>query len=125
MQLFKTGKQLKAARTLAGVTQETLAAECKIHQKTLQYWEGKADASGMHSTFRRRVTEALLTRGVVYVLSPAPGACLGSPKPDGDASDKDDREEVEPEPERDPSPLPGAIRDGRIYSPGEGYRTPD
>ncbi len=75
MQEFRSGLELKTARTLAGATQKQLAEEAGIHPKTLAYWE-KRDRPDMHSRFKRSVTSVLAQRGVFFIPGPNIGVCL-------------------------------------------------
>ncbi len=66
MQEFRSGLQLKAARTLAGATQYELAGEAGIHPKTIAYRE-KRDWAGMHNGYKQAVTGVLARHGYCFV----------------------------------------------------------
>lgn len=74
---FRTGRELQAARTLAGVTQAQLAKEAGCHAKTIAYWERRGDARSMHH--RDVITTAFARYGVFFLPGDLPGMRLGEP----------------------------------------------
>ena len=71
-----TGRQLRAARTLAGMTQRDLAAALGINERAVRFWERKHDRRPTSSPNDARIEQALLTRGVILFAEPTPGARL-------------------------------------------------
>ena len=78
LQEFRTGLELKAARTFAGLSQAELASRAGIHPKTIAYWE-KRQRTGMHRRFRKAVTEVFAREGVFFLCGPSLGVCIGEP----------------------------------------------
>jgi transcriptional regulator with XRE-family HTH domain len=76
-----TGRQLRAARILAGLTQKQLAQAVGVHERAERYWElkkNKVPISAPKSL--RNVEQVLLANGVIVFASPTPGARLASRK---------------------------------------------
>jgi transcriptional regulator with XRE-family HTH domain len=74
-----TGRQLRAARILAGLTQKELAKAVGVHERSVRYWELKEDrAPTSTATFRETIEAALLAHGVIIFSSPSPGARLAT-----------------------------------------------
>ena len=71
-----TGLQLRAARTLAGMTQRDLAAALGINERAVRFWERKRDRRPTSSPNDARIEQALLDRGVILFAEPTPGARL-------------------------------------------------
>jgi transcriptional regulator with XRE-family HTH domain len=71
-----TGRQLRAARTLAGMTQRDLAAALGINERAIRFWERKRDRRPTSAPNDARIEEALLARGVMLFAEPTPGARL-------------------------------------------------
>ena len=46
-----TGRQLRAARILAGLTQRQLAQAVGVHERAARYWELKEDKSSKRTRF--------------------------------------------------------------------------
>lgn len=46
-----TGRQLRAARILAGLSQKQLAVEVGVHERSVRYWEAKENKSPTSSPF--------------------------------------------------------------------------
>jgi transcriptional regulator with XRE-family HTH domain len=67
-----TGRQLRAARVLAGLTQQGLANELKVNERAVRFWERKHDRPPTSSPNLRRIEEALQKRGVVCFTKPTP-----------------------------------------------------
>ena len=79
--IFKSAssRQLKAARTLAGLTQSQLSTEAGFNPRAAKYWERWGDA--LPSTFPatlKAIEAALLRHGVEVFSSPTPGCRLVS-----------------------------------------------
>jgi len=70
-----TGNQMRAARALAGVTQQDVADAAGVHVNSIRYWESKKsmDRSGYAIG---RVENALRNFGVEFTFHPAPGVCF-------------------------------------------------
>jgi transcriptional regulator with XRE-family HTH domain len=71
-----TGRQLRAARTLAGMTQRDLAAALGINERAVRFWERKRDRRPTSAPNDSLIEQALLARGVILFAEPAPGARL-------------------------------------------------
>ena len=72
---LQTGRQLKAARALAGIKQVELAKAAGLHVNSIRYMERKDRITVTWSTIER-VAAALEGFGVVLVSEPTPGVCL-------------------------------------------------
>ncbi|MEP0321283.1 helix-turn-helix domain-containing protein [Bauldia litoralis] len=59
---MRNGRHLKAARTLAGMTQRHLARAAGIHPNAVKYWERQTSRIGGHAVTRMR--DALAVAGV-------------------------------------------------------------
>ena len=71
-----TGRQLRAARVLAGLTQQGLADELQVNERAVRFWERKHDRPPTSSPNLRRIEEALQRRGVICFVKPTPGVRL-------------------------------------------------
>ena len=71
-----TGRQLRAARVLAGLTQKTLAAALGLNERAVRLWERKHDRRPTGAPNDARIEEVLLDRGVILISQPTPGARL-------------------------------------------------
>jgi transcriptional regulator with XRE-family HTH domain len=71
-----TGRQLRAARTLAGMTQQELASVLGVNERAVRFWERKHDRRPTSSPNDARIEQALLACGVVLFAEPTPGARL-------------------------------------------------
>lgn len=71
-----TGRQLRAARVLAGLTQRTLGAALGVDERAVRFWERKHDRRPTSAPNDARIEEALLDHGVVLFAEPTPGARL-------------------------------------------------
>ena len=71
-----TGRQLRAARVLAGLTQKTLGAALGVDQRSVRFWERKHNRQPTSSCHLYRIEQALLDHGVRLIAEPAPGAML-------------------------------------------------
>ena len=70
-----TGRQLQAARALAGITQQQLADAARLHVNSIRYMERKGRITNTLSTVEA-VAKALEGFGVELVASPAPGVMM-------------------------------------------------
>jgi len=74
-----TGRQLRAARILAGLTQRQLAQEVGVHERAARYWELKENKLPTSTPSSLEKIEAVLrNHGVIVFASPAPGARLAT-----------------------------------------------
>jgi DNA-binding XRE family transcriptional regulator len=75
-----SGRQLKAARALAGLSQAKLAKEAGFNADAYRYWESHSDRypTTVQSTLDA-ITAALERRGVIVFRDPTPGARLVEP----------------------------------------------
>ena len=71
-----TGRQLRAGRVLAGLTQQDLAGELGVNERAVRFWERKHDRRPTSSPNLRRIEEALHRCGVVCFAEPTPGIRL-------------------------------------------------
>ena len=74
-----TGRQLRAARILAGLTQRQLAEAVGVHERAARYWELKENEAPTSTLEFLEKTEAVLRdHGVIVFASPTPGARLAT-----------------------------------------------
>jgi DNA-binding transcriptional regulator YiaG len=72
-----SGRQLRAARVLAGLTQAQLAEQLGCHERACRYWEAKGDDRPTSTTsILQKIEAALLANSVVVFCEPSPGARL-------------------------------------------------
>jgi transcriptional regulator with XRE-family HTH domain len=71
-----TGRQLRAARALAGWTQKDSAAAVNIDERTVRFWERKHDRRPTGAPNDARIEQALCDAGVILFADPTPGARL-------------------------------------------------
>ena len=75
-----SGRQLRAARVLAGLTQRTLGAALGVDERAVRFWERKHDrrptSAPNDAPNDARSEQALLDHGVVLFAEPTPGARL-------------------------------------------------
>jgi transcriptional regulator with XRE-family HTH domain len=72
-----TGRQLRAARILAGLTQRQLAQAVGVHERAARYWELKENKAPTSTPGILEEIEAVLrNHGVIVFASPTPGARL-------------------------------------------------
>ena len=77
MSNIASGRQLKAARTLAGLTQSKLSTEAGFNPRACRYWESRGDnlpTSTRHSL--DSIERVLLRHGVEVFAAPTPGCRL-------------------------------------------------
>lgn len=76
-----SGRQLRAARTLAGLTQSDLSTEAGFNPRAAKYWENCGDNLPTSVPTTLEAIEAVLRRHGVEVFSyPSPGCRLVSSK---------------------------------------------
>jgi len=74
-----TGRQLRAARVLAGLTQRQLARAVGVHERAARYWELKENQTPTSTlSSLERIEAVLLAHGVIVFASPTPGARLSA-----------------------------------------------
>ena len=74
-----TGRQLRAARILAGLTQRQLAQAVGVHERAARYWESKESKAPTSTLeFLEKIEAVLRDHGVIVFASPAPGARLAT-----------------------------------------------
>jgi DNA-binding XRE family transcriptional regulator len=72
---LKSGRQLRAARVLAGLSQKQLAQKVGVHERTARYWELKEDKAPISTQHLLWQIEAvLLNHGVIVFAEPTVGA---------------------------------------------------
>jgi hypothetical protein len=71
-----TGRQLRAARVLAGQTQKSFAAICGYHVRSCIYWEARPGLPTTNLYTLKNIEDALRSCGVVVFSDPAPGVRL-------------------------------------------------
>jgi len=70
-----SGRQLRAARILAGLTQRQLAQAVGVHERAARYWELKENKPPTSTTSILEEIEAVLrNHGVIVFASPTAGA---------------------------------------------------
>ena len=72
------GRQLRAARVLAGLTQRTLGAALGVDERAVRFWEARTDRRPTGAPNDRRIEVVLLDHGVVLFHEPTPGARLAA-----------------------------------------------
>jgi transcriptional regulator with XRE-family HTH domain len=74
MSSIVSGRQLRAARVLAGLTQAQFAAKTGFHERACRYWEsrGANPPTSVPSTLEK-ISAALEAQGVVAFCEPTPG----------------------------------------------------
>jgi transcriptional regulator with XRE-family HTH domain len=77
-----TGRQLRAARILAGLTQKQLAQGVGVHERAARYWEMKeCKQPTLIEDHLGKAEAVLLDNGVIVFSLPTPGARLSSHLP--------------------------------------------
>lgn len=71
-----TGRQLRAARVLAGLSQQGLGDLVGVSERAVRTWESRKDTRPISAPNDLRVEEALLRSGVTVFSSPSPGVRL-------------------------------------------------
>jgi DNA-binding XRE family transcriptional regulator len=75
---LRTGRQLRAARVLAGLTQKTLGAALGVDQRMVRFMERRHHTKPTRAKYHRRIEQVLLAHGVLLISDPAPGAMLAN-----------------------------------------------
>jgi transcriptional regulator with XRE-family HTH domain len=74
-----TGRQLRAARVLAGLTQKQLAKAVGVHERAARYWELKENKPPTSTlSLLEEIEVVLRNHGVIVFTSPSPGARLAT-----------------------------------------------
>ena len=74
-----TGRQLRAARILAGLTQKQLAHAVGVHERAARYWELKEDKAPTSTPSSLIKIEAVLRdHGVIVFATPTAGVRLAT-----------------------------------------------
>ena len=74
-----TGRQLRAARVLAGLTQKQLAQAVGVHERAAGYWELKENKPPTSTlSLLEEIEVVLRNHGVIVFASPSPGARLAT-----------------------------------------------
>jgi transcriptional regulator with XRE-family HTH domain len=74
-----SGRQLRAARTLAGLTQKQLAKAVGVHERAARYWELKENKPPTSTlSLLEEIEVVLRDHGVIVFASPSPGARLAT-----------------------------------------------
>ena len=74
-----TGRQLRAARILAGLTQKQLAHAVGVHERAARYWELKDDKAPTSTpSSLSKIEAALRDHGVIVFAAPTAGARLAA-----------------------------------------------
>jgi DNA-binding XRE family transcriptional regulator len=69
-----SGRQLRTARIYAGLSQAEFAKAVGIDERSLRYWELKADGlPALSSVVRKMIEDVLLQYGVVLISFPTTG----------------------------------------------------
>jgi transcriptional regulator with XRE-family HTH domain len=77
-----TGRQLRAARILAGLTQKQLAHAVDVHERAVRYWELKNDRAPTSTPSTLEKIEAVLhSHGVIVFATPTAGVRLATELP--------------------------------------------
>jgi transcriptional regulator with XRE-family HTH domain len=74
-----SGRQLRAARTLAGLTRKQLAQAVGVHERAARYWELKENKPPTSTlSLLDEIEVVLRNHGVIVFASPSPGARLAT-----------------------------------------------
>ena len=77
-----TGRQLRAARILAGLTQKQLAQAVGVHERAARYWELKEDQAPTSTpSSLQKIEVALRDHGVIVFAEPTAGMRLANVLP--------------------------------------------
>jgi transcriptional regulator with XRE-family HTH domain len=71
-----TGRQLRAARVLAGLTQKALGEAAGVSERAVRFWERRYDRRPTSAPNDIRIEQALRERGVLLFCAPTPGVRL-------------------------------------------------
>jgi DNA-binding transcriptional regulator YiaG len=70
------GRQLRAARVLAGLTQRSFGAAIGVDERQVRFWERRQNLQPSRASLHTRIEAVLLARGVILFSDPTPGARL-------------------------------------------------
>ena len=73
-----TGRQLRAAYILAGLTQRTLRPALVVDERQIRFWERWRHSKPSRVRDHARIEQALLAHGVILFAEPSPGARLAA-----------------------------------------------
>ena len=74
-----SGRQIRAARMLAGLTQAELARAAGCHPRSVRHWENKATRPPTSvASMLDSIEQALIRHGVIPFSIPTPGVRLSS-----------------------------------------------
>jgi transcriptional regulator with XRE-family HTH domain len=74
-----TGRQLRAARILAGLTRKQLAKAVGVHERAARYWELKEDKAPTSTPDTlEKIETALSEHGVILFSTPTEGVRLAT-----------------------------------------------
>ena len=74
-----SGRQLRAARVLAGLTQKQLAKAVGVHERAARYWELKENKPPTSTlSLLEEIEVVLRNHGVIVFASPSPGARIAT-----------------------------------------------
>ena len=77
-----TGRQLRAARILAGLTQKQLAQAVGFHERAARYWELKNDRAPTSTpSTLEKIEAALHSHGVIVFATPTAGVRFATELP--------------------------------------------
>ncbi len=68
------GRQLRAARVLAGLTQRGLGEAMGVDERQIRFWERRAFSKPSRARLHPHIERVLLDHGVVLFAEPTPGA---------------------------------------------------
>jgi len=71
-----TGRQLRAARVLAGLTQRSLGAALGVDERQIRFWERRHHSRPSGARHHAQIERTLLDHGVILFAEPTPGARL-------------------------------------------------
>lgn len=75
-QSLVNGRQLRAARVLAGLSQRRLGEAMGVDERQIRFWERRAFSKPSRSRLHPHIERVLLDHGVVLFAEPTPGARL-------------------------------------------------
>jgi transcriptional regulator with XRE-family HTH domain len=77
-----TGRQLRATRILAGLTQKQLAHAVGVHERAARYWELKNDRAPTSTpSTLEKIEAALHSHGVIVFATPTAGVRFATELP--------------------------------------------
>ena len=71
-----TGRQLRAARVLAGLTQRMLGAAIGVNERQIRFWERRHHSKPSGARHHASIERVLFDHGVILFAEPSPGARL-------------------------------------------------